>query len=213
MILINTTTIVYNGSSTQLNAGDTVTDTSVIATAEAEGAVFGPPSDANLVAAQALVQKLRGKGRNEQELTQVMLSAYALSAYTASSYSAPYSKNATGGSATAVFSWPIAEGVTAVLRLEAVGIVTHKGGGAENVGDTYHLNTEVTVKNVGGTISIVTNETEVSVTDADASMALTAYAFTETSTDFVATVTNPSTLNTATVVTHQLTVKEIDFAA
>jgi len=81
LILINTTTIVYNGSATQLNAGDRVSDSSIQDAAEAEGAIFGPTSDDNLVAASALVAKLRSKGRNEQELTAVMMAAYASTAY------------------------------------------------------------------------------------------------------------------------------------
>ena len=213
LILISAVSIVYASQAVALNPGDTISDAGVQAAAEAQGAVFAPASDANVAAAAVIVQKLRAKGANEATLGGVMLAAYASSAYAgAGGYVTP-TVSAITGTGSAVVNRAIPTGVTAVLVIESVGLVTTKGGGSESVGDTYHLRTRVTVKNVGGTVSIVSNKTEVSITDADASVATTGYTFSASGANFVTTIANAAGLNAGTIVTHTMTVSEQDYAA
>ena len=213
LILITSVMVVYAGQPMTLNPGDTITDPDVQAAAIAEGAVFALTSDANVVAAALVVRKFKSKGADDAVCANVMLAAYMSSAYAgAGGYSTPTTVAITGTGSTTV-NRAIPTGVTAVLVIEATGIVTTKGGGSEAVGDTYHLRTEVTAKNVAGTVTIVTNKTEVSVTDADASMAATGYSFSGSGANFVTTIANAAGLNAGTIVTHAMTVTEQDYAA
>jgi hypothetical protein len=196
-----------------VRSGDSVANATVQAAVEAKGGIFAPATDTNVAAAALIVQKLRAKGANESACDAVMLAAFASSAYAGVAGGTQYSKAIAGGGTAATITRAIPSGVTAVLRIKGVGIVTTKGGGSEAVGDTYHLDTELTVKNVAGTVSIVSSLTQVSVTDADTSQAATTYGFTASGGNLVITITNAAGLNAATVDTHVVNVSEQDYAA
>jgi hypothetical protein len=82
-VLLATTTITYQGQALVVQAGENVSDTSIQAELTAAGATFAPTGDANVAAAQLVVQKLRSHGANEQTCTNVMAAAAAQTAYAA----------------------------------------------------------------------------------------------------------------------------------
>ena len=130
----------------------------------------------------------------------------------------PFGGPLTGPStAGAAINIAVPAGATVVLTITAVAKVTTKGGGTESVGDTYHLETKITAKNVGGTVSIVSNVTQVSVQDSDASMvsleagAASAYQFSGAGANFVIGWQNPTGINAGTVVTHTIQVSSRQF--
>jgi hypothetical protein len=123
------------------------------------------------------------------------------------------------GPSTAGVAVPLAipAGATMVFTITAVAKVTTKGGGTENVGDSYHLETKVTAKNVGGTVSIVNNVTQVSVQDSDPSMVslevgnASQYTFAASGANLSLGWLNPSGINAGTVVTHSILVSSRQF--
>lgn len=217
LILLNTTTILFGSQPTTIFAGDSVTNSDIQTALKARGGVLAPATDALVVAASAVVQKMRSHGDNEQACTNVMLAAYASSAYGASGGGGGVPITPTieavvgGGTAGGAASIPIPKGYTARLAITVVGKITHKGGGSEAVGDTFHVDTLVTARNVSGSAAEVTNETEVSVTDSDSSMTGSSVAIGTSTGNITITPTNASGLNAATVVTWTVLVAQQNF--
>ena len=109
----------------------------------------------------------------------------------------------TGPSASTTVAYTIPTNTATTMRIKAVSRVTTRGGGSEAVGDTNHVDTIVTVKNVAGTVSVVANSAEVSIKDADTTMAIPVghCGVAASGATAVVTFTSPSGLNALTVTT------------
>jgi hypothetical protein len=94
LVLVNTVTIVQNSQPSKLFAGDSISDAGIQAAVQAAGGILAPATDPNIVAAQAVVQKLRSHGGNEFDATALMLAAYASSAYATATQEVEYTLTA-----------------------------------------------------------------------------------------------------------------------
>lgn len=79
--LINGVTFMQGGQTIKILAGELISNSSTQTAIQAAGGVLGPMSDQNLVAAAAVVQKMKQRGANEVDMNFTMLSAYAYTGY------------------------------------------------------------------------------------------------------------------------------------
>lgn len=119
----------------------------------------------------------------------------------------------TGASTSTTKTIAIPAATTSVLTIDCVAKVTTRTAGSEAVGDSNHVKTTITVKNTGGTVTVVPNITEVTVTDQNTTMPLpvTQCQVVGSGANAVLTLVNPAGLNGATVVTHTAYVSQRNF--
>lgn len=77
--LINTVWIEKDSQAYQVKAGTLVTDSTVIAAVEDAGGVLASSTDATIIAAAAVVTKMRARSQNEDLIDKIMLAAYCSS--------------------------------------------------------------------------------------------------------------------------------------
>jgi hypothetical protein len=169
LVLLNPVTLSLYGGQHKLLPGEIVTDSITQALVVEAGGQLVTESSVVLAAA-ALARKIQAKGQDSTAQTLAMLA----SLLSQSSAPSTLSTMLTGASSSTTLVLPqtVPIGHSAVLTISALAQVTTVGsGGSESLGDVYSFGARVTVKNVSGSVALVTNLQVVPEIDSDASMA------------------------------------------